>query len=293
MKYLYLILTTFLILITGCSKEEDVFDPKNPDNYKLTIEEIDPTMDSDFIITKDCKLLQDREIYDSVNDIVWKYNIFLPPTYDSRKTYPVLYLLHGMGSSYDHWIKSMNIKNVLEYFYSNGYIDLIIVTPDAKNTYYLDGYQDNIKYETFFRTIFVPQIEEMFPVAKDRSRKFIGGWSMGGYGAIYYSLKYSGDFSFCYAMSAPVEGRTDGSTPSLYPWFEEVKERGNIPYIILDEGDSDTFLQANFNAHWWMIDLSIPHEMILREGGHDRQFWSKGIYFMFDRLEKFVNNTQP
>lgn len=280
---------SFLIVLISCSKEEDVNYKINDDeNFKLTIENGDPCVDSSFEITKECVLLSDQELYDTYNDTIWKYNVLLPPEYNSEKKYPVLYLLHGKDANGKVWTTALKLKRTAEVYYTKGLNDIIIVFPDADNTYYMDDYQYPIKYETYFNKVLRPYIETTYSVSPQRRNHYIGGWSMGGYGAAYYSFKYCEDFSFCYAMSAKITGKEQEKIPSLFDLINDTKGNPYTPYIILDIGESDSFLQSNLDTHWLLTDLEIPHELILREGGHEIEFWQKGLYYLFDRLDKFM-----
>src|SRR3977135_1051520 len=64
---------------------------------------------------------------------VLPYNILLPVGYaESNKRYPVLYLLHGLFGRYDDWIKRTNLAAYAAHY------DLIIVTPEAHDSWYTD-----------------------------------------------------------------------------------------------------------------------------------------------------------
>ena len=275
--------------LLSCSEKDDVnYKINNNENFKLTLESNDPRVDESFEITKESTLLSGMEIYDNINDTTWNYHILLPPDYNMTKIYPVLYLLHGKSALGNTWFSSLDLKRISDVYYTRGGSDMIIVTPDAGDTYYMDDYIDNIKYDTYFHHVLRPYIETTYPISPEREKHFIGGWSMGGYGAIYYAFKYCDDFAFCYAMSAPVTGRVTSNVPSLFDLIKETQVSFHTPYVVLDIGESDSFMQSNLDAHWLFIDLEMSHELILRDGGHEREFWQKGLYFLFDRMDKYV-----
>src|SRR5687767_2859068 len=63
-----------------------------------------------------------------------RYNIVLPGSYEtSTRRYPVLYLLHGLTQNYTAW----GLQNGTP-FYAGLFDDLIVVMPDAGNSWYVN-----------------------------------------------------------------------------------------------------------------------------------------------------------
>ena len=130
-----------------------------------------------------------EEIHDTINDTNWKYYIIFPNSYkeEKNKEYPVLYLLHGLGSYYTSWIGSGKSKECYDYcLYNNLIPEIIIIMPDAGSSYYVDGYENtNLQYENFFINQFIPEMESKYRIARNHSGRMIAGCSMGGYGAAH------------------------------------------------------------------------------------------------------------
>ena len=259
--------------------EEVIFEP--PTSY-----EIEKWMGEMENVPEVSVLLQHCEIYDYINDIQWKYNVLLPENYDENNDYPSLYLLHGKGSDYDKWITSLKVKKILDYYYSRGLKDIIVIMPDAGDTYYLDGYLNGIKYESYLRNIFIPTMENLYALSMERKYKYIGGFSMGGYGALMYSLKWGEEFSFCHAMSTPVEGKNEPLIVSTLTYID--KFAGKLPYMIFDVGDKDPFLGANLTAYYYLENLDVPYQLIIREGSHEAGFWKESLFILFENLLSFI-----
>ena len=62
------------------------------------------------------------------------YTVFLPAGYDlnTERTYPVLYLLHGMNDTNKGWYERAHVKDVMDQLTASGEAcEMIIVTPDA------------------------------------------------------------------------------------------------------------------------------------------------------------------
>jgi len=85
-----------------------------------------------------------------------KYNVYLPDGYDAGKSYPVIYLLHGLYGDYTDWVKQGNMRIVADELIGTGELrPVVIVMPNAGNAdvhHYQNGYfnVENWPYEDFF-----------------------------------------------------------------------------------------------------------------------------------------------
>lgn len=241
----------------------------------------------------DYEYLTNCEIFDYINNLSWNYNLLLPPSYNinSEETYPILFLLHGYNSDRNAWVNSLNLRHIIDYYHeTEGLPEIIVVMPDAENTYYYNNHQGSIKYEDYFFNLFIPELLREYRVQTLPKPLMIAGFSMGGYGASYYALKYSDLFGFCYAMSAPLDGNGRAArVPSLFEYFKYM-EPDEMPVFIFDDGLNDYFIKANLEADFLLDYFKLPHECIIREGSHNIQFWTESLYIMFDRINKYLHS---
>ena len=146
-----------------------------------------------------------------------KYKVYLPNEYNTTSfSYPVLYLLHGMGGSEKDWSdpKQGNIQKIAdEWFAKNPMKKAIIVMPDAQSCWYRDSADDSCKYETFFFNELIPTVEKTYRCKIGKENRSIAGLSMGGYGSLLYSLRRPDMFSACFAMSPAI--RTNEEVASM------------------------------------------------------------------------------
>ena len=130
------------------------------------------------------------EFFSPAVDRAMKYNIVLPRGYDeSTQRYPVLYLLHGLTQNYTAWGLSNGTP-----FYAGLYDDLIVVMPDAGNSWYVnwtseEGGQKN-NWEDHIITDVINHVDWNFRTIARREGRAISGLSMGGYGAITLGLRH-------------------------------------------------------------------------------------------------------
>jgi len=140
------------------------------------------------------------------------YLIYLPPDYQPQGVcYPVLYLLHGRGDNHLAWLQ---VKGSLDWLIASGAIPaLLAVMPDApaseRSSYYVDSdYQGRRaageKVETAFTGDLLVQIERAYPAWTGREARWIGGYSMGGYGALRCGRGHPELYSAIIALSPAV-----------------------------------------------------------------------------------------
>ncbi len=122
-------------------------------------------------------------------------------SFDSKPTpehgpYKTLYLLHGLLGNYTDWVSGTRIQRWAEER------DLAVVMPSGDNHFYLDQPGGGDDYARFIGEELVETTRRMFPLSRRREDTFIGGLSMGGYGAIRNGLKYHDTFSRIIGLSS-------------------------------------------------------------------------------------------
>ena len=190
-----------------------------------------------------------------------KYNVWLPPKFDENKAYPILYLLHGAGDDQNAWLDKGNAMQIAaKYVKANG-VPMIIVMPDAQMTFYMG------EYETYFHDELMPAVESKY---KFSGKRAVAGLSMGGYGTIYYGLKYPGKFTYAYAMS-----------PAVADWFKSFidaqADKKVFPPFTIEVGTEDTTVNNADTQSLadYMKQKGLSCEWIARSGIHYWNFWQE------------------
>ncbi len=117
-----------------------------------------------------------------------KYNVVVPEGYDAgRARYPVLFLLHGLSGNYRNWARMEVPRFARDY-------DLIVVMPDAGNSWYLNWAESEGEgknaWEDYMIKDLVGHVDATFRTVASREGRAIAGLSMGGYGALMLGLKH-------------------------------------------------------------------------------------------------------
>jgi len=223
------------------------------------------------------------------------YSVVLPRGYSlltSRRTrYPVLYLLHGWSEHYDGWIASTGLLQ-----YASDY-QLIVVTPEGGNGWYTNSATvPSDQYETYVVQELIKDVETRYRTVQNRRGRAIAGNSMGGYGALKFALKYPEMFALAASMSGALDApaRTDDASinQALGSPNSEVREANDLqrlvrefppervpllPYLYLDCGLADPWLETNRGFVNLLLERKIPHEYRQVPGGHIWPYWDKQV----------------
>ncbi len=149
--------------------------------------------------------------------------ILLPADYDTSKEYPVLFFLHGIfGDEYCMLNDPNNrIPEILANLKADGCLgDVIVVFPNMYATTVQDGRPvmgkiDNetmAPYDNFINDLvndLIPYVEANYSVSRDRNKRGIIGFSLGGRETLFIGTRRSDLFS-CIGAISPAPGLTPG-----------------------------------------------------------------------------------
>jgi enterochelin esterase-like enzyme len=260
------------------------------------------------------------------------YNVYLPAGYaGSADRYPVLYLLHGRGDSQSAWTQ---MKGALDELIASGEIQpTIAIMPDApwstRASYYVDsaytGADPGRKVETAFTQDLIAHVDGAYRTVAARTGRGVAGYSMGGYGALRYSLAHPDLFGAAIVLSPAVyvpDPPVDSSTrefgafglgkslfvdsiyrklnyPALFPSF--AASGHELPMFIAVGDDEfknpdpkDAMHDLDFEAHVLFNQaVRVPNltaELRVVDGGHDWDVWGptfvEGAKYIFQFLNQ-------
>jgi S-formylglutathione hydrolase FrmB len=224
-----------------------------------------------------------------------------------RKNKPLktLYLLHGIYGNYTNWITNTRAALWAE---ERG---IAVIMPSADNSFYLDNLNSSAMYADFFGRELVEITRELFPLSVQRSDTFIGGLSMGGYGAMRTGLKYHKTFGAIASMSAVLMPEKTPNLKDNSPilitrrnYFESIfgdldkisgsdndpktlisqLNKTDIPEIYLCCGTKDFLIEHSRNFHAFLLEREIDHTYEEDIGTHDWEFWDRYILKVLDWL---------
>lgn len=241
-----------------------------------------------------------------------RYTVYLPYDYDtSSRHYPVVYLLHGYGDDDTGWVQFGEAHLIADEGIARREIPpMILVTPDAGTSWYINNHDGSVRFEDFFLEEFMPHVETRFRIRQERRYRGVAGLSMGGYGALIYSLRHPDLFAAAAAFSPAVytaeqaatqpQDRWDAVERGLYGagsgtdrltdhWrnhnpieivtraTDEEREAMQRVRTYIDSGDDDFLYKGVALYHVTLRDHGMPHEFRVRDGGHQWSYWRSGL----------------
>ena len=212
------------------------------------------------------------------------------------KKYKTLYLLNGLWGSHVDWVSGTRIQRWAEER------DLAVVMPAGENSFYLDRPGFHTEYGKFIGQELVTITRRMFPLSERKEDTFIGGLSMGGFGAMRNGLKYADTFGRIVSLSPALhlfEGDGEqvcgllGRNPDQWEeirnsdvnprWLAEHFE-GEKPGIYLACGKQDDLFPSSQLFHGVLTRAGFEHHYVADEGKHDWDYWDRHIKLALDWL---------
>ena len=142
------------------------------------------------------------------------YNVYLPSGYEGgQERYASLYLFHGRGDSSAAWPR---VKTSLDELIADGQIPpVVVIMPDAPwsegGSYYVDsdfdgaaGLPAGTQVETAMTTDLIEHVDSTYRTVDSRDARAVGGYSMGGYGALRYTLAHQDTYAAGIILSPAV-----------------------------------------------------------------------------------------
>lgn len=149
------------------------------------------------------------------------FNIILPAENErpEQKLFSTLYLLHGYLGNYSDWLNRTRLISFAEEK------NFCVVMPSGDNKFYCDSALTGDNYGQFIGEELVSFTRKMFPLSQKREDTFIGGLSMGGFGAIANGLRHPETFSRIIALSAAMMTYSARHHEEQYPEIDANKMR--------------------------------------------------------------------
>jgi len=216
--------------------------------------------------------------------------VYLPPGMAVETSYPVVYLLHGIGGTHSEWLNGSPNEIISNLIHEGSIPPVIGVFPNIRASY-----DDSVPNELFTQEHFdacdnfihdltrdlMPFIEANYPVSKERRDTAIGGLSMGGREALYIGFQCPGRFGAIGAFSpAPgllptidQEGRTHRGQISAH----EMKLPGDTKVVVCNGTEEEMFDDVAKNYLKAMEPNGVKYFYFITSGGHDFRVWKMGL----------------
>lgn len=259
------------------------------------------------------------------------YAAYLPAGYDAGDDeYATLYLLHGRGDTMAAW---QQVTADLDELIADGTVPpLVVVMPDApwseRGNWYVDSrHADGTAVETALTQDLVAHVDATYRTVDSRDARAVGGYSMGGYGALRYALAHQDLFAAGLVLSPavyvplpPADSSTrefgafgvgealfdDAVYTSLnYPALLEAADPALPTHLFVAVGDDEWANPAPEDAQH-DIDFEsarlynaarrvegVTAELRIMDGGHDWDVWRAGFREGLADLAGYLRTTDP
>ncbi|MDO5524018.1 MAG: alpha/beta hydrolase-fold protein [Bacteroidia bacterium] len=220
-----------------------------------------------------------------------RVTIYTPPGYESGKTsYPVLYLLHGMGGDEEAWATLGRAAQIIDNLIAEGKAKpMIIVMPNGnvaqeaapgessegfyKPNFRLPNTMDG-KYEETFIDI-INFVDKNYRTIKKKSGRAIAGLSMGGYHSFHISRYYPNKFDYVGLFSAAIMPNENAKSKVYEDIDSTLRTQMNNGYKLywIAIGKEDFLYKANTEYRDKLDNMGMKYIYRESEGGHTWRNW--------------------
>ena len=237
--------------------------------------------------------------------------VHLPPSYaEGSKTYPVVYVLHGLFETHQFW-ERRGLAAIVDDLWARVLPEFVVVAVDGGNSFFLNSPQG--AYEDLVTKDAIAFAESNYRVRRERAGRALLGVSMGGYAALRIALSHPDLYAAVATHSAmllagpprPGQGadpyqlaafaRVFGEPPDLALWrandpldWAQRDDPRAVPALSFDCGDHDRYgLGAgNEELHRRLLARGVAHEFALRPGDHGYEYVRTVLPASLDFLSK-------
>ena len=214
----------------------------------------------------------------------------------------ILVLLHGYSGNASDWVTGSPIRELA------GEYNLAVLMPNGRNSFYVDKESTGEKYAEFVGEELLDYAGKAFGLDVSPENCMIGGFSMGGYGALHTGLMFD-RYSKIIALSSALivnglAGMTEDNPIANKAYYENVfgdlksaaqtghntevlakqrKTEGKpFPGIFMACGSEDFLIGANNSFDVFLTEQGIDHVYRVTPGIHNWKFWNSCLEPAFE-----------
>ena len=206
--------------------------------------------------------------------------VYLPPEYNPKKKYPVLYLFGGSGELASTWSLFGRVNFIEDNLIAEGNaLPMIIVMPNNQVLHRSDPRHTDLTFDLFddeMTSVVMPFVEENYSVRTDRQGRAIAGLSMGGRHAQVIGFNNLDLFASFGLLSS-------AESLDLTPAIGQSDFNSKVDYLFVGAGTNETRPGARHEVlHNELLKRNITHEYYIGSAGaHDFITWRHLLYYKF------------
>src|ERR1700722_6328739 len=210
------------------------------------------------------------------------YFVYTPPGYDAKakRSYPVLYLLHGFSDAADGWSTVGKANFILDSLIASGKAKpmIVVMTLGYGNMAVLKPGRDPViraqsmdLFQKALLTEVMPQIEANYRVSKKREDRAIAGLSMGGHESLFIGLTHTDLFAWIGTFSAGLSGDAVAQLPKT------TAQKADLRLLWMACGVDDALLKPNQAAIAALKAQGLAVTAIETPGHHQWPVWRDNL----------------
>jgi enterochelin esterase-like enzyme len=251
--------------------------------------------------------------------------VYTPPGYSTKRKYPVLYLLHGIGGNDREWLQACKADNVIDNLIADGKMKpMIVVFPNGNSSVTADalnappgergapggapgarigagapagagagrgfggGFDSWGKpFENDLIKDIIPYIESHYSVYKDREHRALAGLSMGGGQSLNIGMYNIGTFAYVGGFSsAPNTNKFGGMYNDVEFLPDPVAAKKKLKLLWIACGNKDGLIRVSQGVHKYLKEKGVPHVWHVDSNAHDGTEWANNLYLFAQRIFK-------
>ena len=232
-----------------------------------------------------------------------------PPMFTKGNPYyqrptKTLLLLHGYSGHRSDWLLGGHAREIATRY------NFCVVLASAENKFYLNLPGTGNKYSDFFGVELPNFVHNAFHLSKEKEDNLVGGYSMGGFGALHVGLSHPDTFGGIVALSSalivhqvaemkptdkpaqnvmadydyyvttfgdPEKVLTSKNNPEVL--IEDLQKEGKpLPAIYMACGSEDFLIERNRAFDAWLTEKGVEHVFEEGPGIHNWDFWNVFIH---------------
>ena len=223
-----------------------------------------------------------------------RMSVYTPAGYEDKKnadkSYPVLYLLHGMGGDEEAWLTLGRTAQILDNLIASGQAKPMIVVmpngnaalpsapgessagftvPTTNLPHTMDG-----TYENAFTDI-INYIDKTYRTDARKQGRAVAGLSMGGFHSLNISALYPDMFDYVGLFSAAINPRSNADSPIFKNRDNMLATQfSNAPKLYwIGIGNEDFLYNDNVAYRKQLDSKNYPYTYVESTGGHTWKNW--------------------
>jgi enterochelin esterase-like enzyme len=220
-----------------------------------------------------------------------RLHVYTPPGYEkSRRSLPVLYLLHGAYDSDDSWSSVGRAGIILDNLIAEGRAEpMIVVMPAGHTGPFTPGGVSNLplaEFATEFREDIKPFVESRYPVSQARGDTAIAGLSMGGAQTLDIAFNDLGEYGYVGVYSSGVFDVTtsDDWEQAHLATLDNNRLKRGLDLFWFATGSDDFLLDTSKATVELFREHNFEVEFEETGGGHTWINWREYLHTFLPRL---------